>query len=710
MKHSRNTLVPGVVATLLAVSLFSCNAVTSDPTPPVAEVIPKTMSEHGHTRVDNYFWLREREDPKVTAYLAAENNYTDAVMKHTEAFQERLFEEIKGRIKQDDRSVPYRYDEYYYYNRQEDGKDYQIYCRKQGSLEASEQIILDVNVLAAGHGYCEVSGIEPSPDHRILAYAVDTVGRRSYTLHFRDMTTGQDLPDVIPDVTDNLVWAADNKTLFYTDRDPETLRWNRILRHQLGSDPEGDKVIYEENDDTYYTWVEKSKSRQYLFIHSQQTLADEYRYLSSAQPEGDFTMFLPRQENHEYQVDHAGERFYIRSNRDAKNFRLLSCAASETGRVEAWKEEIGHRADVFLEGFELFSNHMVVLERKDGLIQFRVRPKTGEEYYIDFGEPAYDVYRTDNYTFDTPVFRYTYSSLTTPKSVFDYDLGSKTATTLKVDEVLGGFDKNNYVTERLYAPARDGARVPISIVYRKGFEKNGTHPAFLYGYGAYGISMDASFSSIRMSLVDRGFVYAIAHIRGGQELGREWYEQGKLLKKMNTFNDFIDCGEFLIKEGYASKDGLFGYGGSAGGLLIGAVHNMKPDLWAGLIADVPYVDVISTMLDASIPLTTSEYDEWGNPEDSTYYEYMLSYSPYDNVAAREYPPLLVMTSLHDSQVQYWEPAKWVAKLRATKTDHHRMLLKTDMEAGHGGASGRYKRYREYAFMYAFVLDLLGISQ
>ena len=711
MKSRCRQFLEIAAASLLALAgLIGCAAL-SDPVPPSAEVSPKTLTEHGQTRVDNYFWLRERENPKVMAYLEAENAYTTAVMKPTETLQEKLFEEIKGRIKQDDRSVPYRYDEYFYYDRQEAGKEYDIYCRKQGSPEAPEQVILDVNALAQGHNFFQVSGIDVSPDHQILAYAVDTVGRRSYTLYFKDLATGAQLPDVISDVTGNLVWAADNRTVFYTDRDPETLRWDRVYRHTLGADPKSDELVYEEKDDTYSTAVEKSKSRQYVFIHSSHTLADEYRYLEADRPDSAFRLFLPRQVNHEYSVDHGGDRFCIRTNLEAKNFRLLSCLVSETGEPSKWREEIPHRSDVFLEGFELFKDFMVVMERKDGLIQFRVRPHQGEEYYVDFGEPAYDVYGTDNYTFDTPVFRYTYSSMTTPRSVFDYDLGTRTATLLKVDEVLGGFDKNQYVTERLYAPARDGARVPISILYRKGqFNQDGSHPLLLYGYGAYGYSMDASFNPIRLSLVDRGFVYAIAHIRGGQELGRDWYENGKLLHKMNTFTDFIDCGEHLVKEKYTSRDRLFGYGGSAGGLLIGAVMNLRPDLWGGLIADVPFVDVVTTMLDASIPLTTSEYDEWGNPANPEYYDYMLGYSPYDNVVARDYPPLLVMTSLHDSQVQYWEPAKWVAKLRATKTDTHRLLLKTDLEAGHGGASGRYKQYREYAFMYAFLLDLMGIHQ
>lgn len=695
---------------ILAIVLHATCAAEFAPVPPRADTIPKTFTEHGHARTDNYFWLRERENPKVMDYLNAENSYTEAVMKPTEAFQEQLFQEIKGRIKQDDQSVPYRYDEYFYYTRQEEGEEYHIYCRKQGSLEAVEQVILDENVLAQGHGFYEVSGLDPSPDHSIIAFGVDTVGRRGYSIYFKDLTTGELLPDVIHDVTGNLVWAADNKTVFYSDRDSETLTWDRIYKHALGSDSKNDELVYTEPDETYYTWVEKSKSRQYVFIHSQQTLADEFQLLDANTPAAAFQMFLPRKSGHEYTVDH-GDRFYIRTNLEAKNFRLMSCGPAETGQTEKWKEEIAHRPEVYVEGFELFRAHMVVTERQDGLLKFRVRQASGGDYYIDFGEPTYDVSRTDNYTYDTPLFRYTYTSMTTPRSVFDYDLGSQASTLLKVTEVLGGFDRNNYVTERLYAPARDGARVPISLVYRKDqFKKDGSHPLLLYGYGAYGSSTDATFSATRLSLVDRGFVYAIAHIRGGQELGRDWYEQGKMMHKMNTFYDFIDCGEYLVKEGYAKKDGLYGYGGSAGGLLIGAVHNLRPDLWGGLVAAVPYVDVINTMLDATIPLTASEWDEWGNPAKPEDYDYMMAYSPYDNIEAKDYPPLLVMTGLHDSQVQYWEPAKWVARLRATKTDRNTLLLKTEMEAGHGGASGRYKQYREYAFMYAFLLGLSGIHE
>ena len=552
MKVHRSTLI--LVAALAIVAPGRSILAESVPVPPKADVMPKSMTEHGQTRVDNYFWLRERENPKVIAYLEAENTYTDAMMKHTADFQDRLFEEIKGRIKQDDQSVPYRYDDYFYYDRQEAGKEYSIYCRKHGSLDAPEKILVDVNVLAEGHGYFSVSGIDPSPDHAILAYGVDTVGRRGYSIYFKDMTTGELLPDVIPDVTGNLVWAADNKTVFYSDRDTTTLRWDRIYRHTLGTDAKNDPLLYTETDETYYTWVEKSKSRQYIFIHCQQTLADEYQYLDASTPLDAFQMFLPRTSGHEYSVDH-GDRFYIRTNLEAKNFRLMSCGLAETGQTAKWKEEIPHRPVVYLEGIDLFRQHLVVIERQDGLLKFRVRQASGEDYYIDFGEPAYDVVQTDNYTYDTPIFRYTYTSLTTPRSVFDYDLGSRASTLLKVTEVLGGFDKNNYATERLYAPARDGARVPISLVYRKDkFKKDGSNPLLLYGYGAYGLSTDATFSSVRLSLIDRGFVYAIAHIRGGQELGREWYENGRQLQKKNTFYDFIDCGKYLKSEGYAELE------------------------------------------------------------------------------------------------------------------------------------------------------------
>jgi oligopeptidase B len=539
---------------------------------------------------------------------------------------------------------------------------------------------------------------------------VDAVGRRIYTIHFKDLSSGEILPDVIPGVTANVAWAEDNKTLFYTKQDPATLRWHRVYRHVLGTDPAHDQLVYEETDETFSCFVLKTKSKQYIIIGCQQTLATEFRYLEADDPQGEFRLFLPREREHEYWVDHYRDHFYIRSNDQAKNFRLMKTPVGETGK-EDWREVIPHRDDVLLEGFELFRDHLAVVERERGLVQIGLHPWSGEErHYLDFGEPAYLAYLGDNHEFDTPILRYTYTSLTTPESVFDYNMATREKELLKQEEVLGGFDSQNYQTERLSAATEDGTEIPISIVYRKGTRRDGDNPLLLYGYGSYGHSMDAAFNPERVSLLDRGFVYAIAHVRGGSELGRWWYEDGKLLKKKNTFTDFIACAKHLVASRYTNPDKLFALGGSAGGLLMGAVLNMQPDLFKGVVASVPFVDVVTTMLDESIPLTTSEYDEWGNPNDQTYYDLMLSYSPYDNVEAREYPNLLVLTSLHDSQVQYWEPAKWVAKLRVLKTDQNRLLLRTKMEAGHGGVSGRFKRYKEVAFIYAFLLDLVGISE
>jgi oligopeptidase B len=697
----------GLMMALLGTGGSGCSGVAPVPEPPVAKVVPREFEEFGHTRVDNYYWLRERENPEVTAYLEAENAYTKAVMAPTEAFQEKLFEEIKGRIKQTDLSVPYRFDDYFYYEREEEGKEYPIYCRKRGSLDAAEEIMLDVNQMAEGHEFFAVAGREISINQDILAYAVDTVGRRIYSIEFKNLATGEILPDRIDSVTGNMAWANDNRTLFYTKQDPVTLRWDRVYRHELGTDPTRDALVYEEADEEFYTYIYRTKSKRFLVIHSEQTLSSEARILEADSPAGDFRVFEPRARDHEYRIEHFGDHFYIRTNSEAKNFRLMRTPVKRTAKKH-WEEVIGHREDVLIESAEMFNDFLVIQERKDGLIQLRIRPWSGgEEHYVDFGEPAYLAYTSDNFVFDTPVLRFVYTSMATPRSVYDYDMSTRQRTLLKQDEVLGDFDPDHYATERVYAVARDGGRVPVSLLYRKGLPKDGSNPLYLYGYGSYGYSMDASFSSIRLSLVDRGFIYAIAHVRGGEEMGRRWYEDGKLLKKKNTFTDFVDCAEYLVAQGYTRNDLLFGYGGSAGGLLVGAVANMRPDLFHALIADVPFVDVITTMLDESIPLTTYEYDEWGNPNDSVYYEYMLSYSPYDNVEAKEYPNLLVMTGLHDSQVQYWEPAKWVAKLRALKTDSNRLLLKTEMEAGHGGASGRYKPYKEYAFMSAYVLDLLG---
>ncbi|MGH7570179.1 MAG: S9 family peptidase [Gemmatimonadales bacterium] len=685
------------------------SAAPASPPPPIAAVRPTELRMHGHVRTDEYYWLRERENPEVIRYLEAENAYTDAMTAHTKALQERLFEEIKARIKQTDVSVPYRQGGYFYYTRFVEGKNYPIYARKRGSLDAREQVILDGNALGEGKPFFQVMGWQVSSGENLLAFAVDTIGRRIATIRVKNLTTGALLPDVIPNVTGNLAWAEDNRTLFYTKQDSVTLRWHRIYRHVLGTDPARDQLVFDETDETFNAFVFKTKSRRYVMIASSQTLADEYRYIDARQPAGAFRVFLPRRRGHEYGVDHFGDGFYIRTNDGARNFRLMRTPVGRTDRAN-WQEVIPHREDVFLQGFEIFKDHLVVSERKNGLVQLRVRPWSGAaEHYLDFGEPAYFASIGTNPEFDTRILRFGYSSLTTPSSTYDYDMETRQKTLLKREEVLGGFDPANYVTERTYATARDGIRVPVSLVYRKGVERRFPAPTLLYGYGSYGSSSEPTFSSLRLSLLDRGFVYAIAHIRGGQELGRQWYEDGKLLKKKNSFTDFIDVAAHLVARGYTAPDRLFAQGGSAGGLLIGAVVNLRPDLFKGAIATVPFVDVVTTMLDASIPLTTGEYDEWGNPNDSAYYRYMLSYSPYDNVARKAYPNLLVTAGLHDSQVQYFEPAKWVARLRAMKTDTNRLLLKTNMEAGHGGASGRYQRWREIAFQYAFLLDLAGLA-
>jgi oligopeptidase B len=697
----------------LCLASLACQSTTqqapADVDPPVAKVDPKELEIHDDVRVDNYYWLNQREDPEVIAYLEAENEYTEAMTAHTEQLQQVLFDEFKERIKQTDVSVPYKLDDYFYYSRTEEGKDYPIHCRKKGSLDAAEEIMLELNEMAEGHDFFSVGQRAVSYEQDILAYPVDTVGRRIYTIRFKNLTTGEHLPDEIPEVTSNLAWANDNKTLFYTKQDPVTLRRYQVFRHVLGTDPAADELIYEEKDDTFSVAVWRTKSKKYLMIGSFHTLSTEIRYLDAKTPQGKFQVFLPRERDHEYRIDHYKDQFYIRTNHEAKNFRLMKTNVARTDKKH-WEEVIPNRDDVLLEGFEIFNDYLVVEERENGLMQLRVRPWSGEdEHYLDFGEPAYLAFARNNYDFDTSVLRYHYESMTTPDSVYDYDMATREKTLLKQDEVLGGFDSANYVTDRLYATARDDTRVPVSIVYRKGTQRDGSHALLLYGYGSYGASMDATFSPYMISLLDRGFVYAVAHIRGGEELGRQWYENGKLFHKKNTFTDFIDCAEYLVAENYTRPERLFAAGGSAGGLLIGAVVNMRPDLFKGAYAAVPFVDVVTTMLDDSIPLTTSEYDEWGDPRKKDDYDYILSYSPYDNVEAKDYPSLLVTTGLHDSQVQYFEPAKWVAKLRAMKTDDNRLLLKTQMEAGHGGVSGRDKRYKQTAFQYAFLLDLAGIN-
>ena len=675
--------------------------------PPILEKRPHHLELNGDVRVDEYYWLRERSNPEVTAYLTAENQYVDECLGHTRERQETLFEEIKGRIKQTDVSVPYRDGKHLYYWRYEDGREYRIYCR-QLEIGAAEEVILDVNKIAEGHSYCDVGGLKVSPDERLLGYAVDTVGRRRYDICFQDVNKGVAVSDVIKEVTGNFVWANDNATIFYTRQHDSTLRAYQVYRHHLGQDVSTDELVYEETDETFGCGVGKSRSQRHILIGCYQTLTTEYHVLDADHPENPPRAFVRRKNGHEYHIDHYNDRFFVRSNEGAKNYRLLE-TSDEPSRwsEEHWQELVPHRDGVLLETFELFAQFLVLQERVDGLVRLCVRPWNGDgAHEVTFPEPAYDAYiDAHNKVVDTTVLRFGYSSLSTPASEYDYDMVTRERTLLKCEEVLGGFQSENYRTRRLLAKTADGVEVPISLVSRCDTPVDGSSPLLLYGYGSYGISMDADFRSTRLSLLDRGFVFAIAHVRGGEELGREWYDAGKLLNKKNTFTDFVSCAEHLIAERYTSADRLFAMGGSAGGLLMGAVCNMRPDLFHAVVAQVPFVDVVTTMSDHTIPLTTGEFDEWGDPQDALYYDYIKSYSPYDNVTPQAYPHLLVMAGLHDSQVQYWEPAKWVAKLRTVKTDDNLLLLKTNMDAGHSGSSGRYRRYREVALQYAFLLDL-----
>ncbi len=677
---------------------------------PVAAKKPKELSIHGDIRIDNYYWLKEREDPEVIAYLEAENSYRESLTKGTESFQKYLFDEIVSRIKQTDESVPYKDNGYYYYVRYEEGKEYPIYCRKKESLKAEEEVMADVNEMAEGYVYYQVAGMSISPDNRYAAIGIDTVSRRKYTIHIKDLKTGAMLSDAIPLTTGVASWANDSKTLFYTQKDDVTLRSRAIYRHTMGTETADDVMVFEEKDETFNTYVFNSKSKKYIIIGSSSTLTNEYRVLTADVPEGEFSVIQPRVRGLEYNISHFGDHFYIITNLDAINFRLMKTPVDRTEK-QHWKEVIGHREDVFLEQIEIFKDYLVVEERKEGLNNLRViRWDNGAEHYINMGEEVYTAGISINTDFDSKLLRYSYSSLTTPNSTFDYHLDTREKTLLKQQEVIGDFNPDNYEAKRLYAKTEDGKKIPMSIVYRKGLELSGENPTLLYGYGSYGHTIDPRFNSSRLSLLDRGFVFALAHIRGSQIYGRRWYEDGKLLKKTNTFTDFNDCAEHLIQENYTNPENLFALGGSAGGLLMGAVINLQPELYKGVIAAVPFVDVVTTMLDEDVPLTTSEYDEWGNPNQEEYYHYMLSYSPYDQVEAKDYPNLLVTTGLHDSQVQYWEPAKWVAKLRDMKTDDNLLLLYCNMETGHGGASGRFERYKETAMEYAFILKLSGIKK
>ncbi len=728
--------IPVAIACSLAIGLFSCTSPESNMTsseqpefnesqfsaPPVAEKKEHITKIHELELKDDYFWMRLSDEQKeakepdeqtasVVDYLNAENDYKSEVLKSTEAFQESLFEEIKGRIKQDDQSVPLLDNGFWYYTRYEEGQEYPIHCRKEGSMDAEEQVMLNVNEMAEGFSYYSVGGRSVSSDNNLLAFSVDTVSRREYTLQFKDLTTGEILADRIPETTGGATWANDNRTVFYSKKDPVTLRSYRIYKHVLGTDADQDVVVFEEKDETFSCGIGKTKSEAFLMIGSYSTVSSEWRYLDANNPEGDWQIIQSRERDLEYSCSHYGDHFYITTNRNAKNFKLVRTPINATG-YDNWEDVLPHRDATLLEGVDIFQDYLVVSERTDGLNQIRIkRWDDAADYYIDFPDPAYSAYVGANPDFDTKRLRYGYNSMTTPSSVFETNMDTKETETLKQQEVLGGqFDSNNYQSERVMIEARDGTKVPVSIVYRKGMEKNGQNPFLLYAYGSYGYSMDAGFSSTRLSLLDRGFVYAIAHIRGGQDLGREWYEDGKMFNKMNTFTDFVDCGQAMCDLGFTSPDHLYAMGGSAGGLLMGAVINLAPSLFNGIIAAVPFVDVINTMLDESIPLTTGEFDEWGNPKNKDSFDYMMSYSPYDNVAAQDYPHMLVTTGYWDSQVQYWEPAKWVAKLRDTKTDDNLLIMDCNMETGHGGASGRFKRLRETAMEYAFFMMLEGIRE
>lgn len=676
--------------------------------PPIAPQKPKLLELHGDRRVDPYYWMRDRHDPEVIAYLEAENAYTEDMMQHTKALQKALYDEMLGRIQETDLSVPYRKDNYYYYSRTETGQAYPIYCRKHGSLDAPEEILLDQNQLAAGHEYHSLGVLQVSPDHKILAYSTDTSGAENYTLQFLDLATGEHYPEQVSDTYVSFIWGNDNRTVFYTKVDA-TNRPFQLWRHRLGEAADQDVLVYEETDEGYFLSIDKTRSQAYLLMSLGSTITSEVHVLDANQPDGTFQVIHPRQHGMEYQVEHHGDRFYIVANDDAVNFKLMQAPVSAPTKAN-WQVLIPHREDVMLSGVSAFADHLVIYERQAGLPTIRVQQlSTGNEYQIDFPEPAYAVFEGNNPEFNSAILRFNYTSLITPMSVFDYNMDTNERELKKETPVLGGYDRSQYASARLMAPAPDGVQVPISIVYRRGTQTTDHNPLFLTGYGSYGFPYPASFSSTVLSLLDRGVVVAIAHIRGGGDMGRKWYDDGKFLHKKNTFTDFIACAEYLIAQGWTNADQLVIEGGSAGGLLMGAVVNMRPDLFKAAIAKVPFVDVVTTILDPSLPLSVIEWEEWGNPNDPTFYDYMKSYSPYDNVEAKAYPHLLITAGLNDPRVQYWEPAKWTAKLRTLKQDDNLLLLKTNMGAGHGGASGRYESLKETAFEYAFMLQCLGVE-
>ncbi|HEY9904901.1 MAG TPA: S9 family peptidase [Candidatus Sericytochromatia bacterium] len=678
-------------------------------TPPVAEKHPQVLVVHGDERIDDYFWMRDSNDPNVIAYLEAENAYTDAMMQHTQGLQTTLYSEMLARIKETDLSVPYRKDDYYYYSRTEEGKDYPIYCRKKGSLDASEEILLDQNELAKGYDYFSLGTFQVSPNHQLLAYSVDASGAEKHTLFFLDLNTFELYPETLTETYYSFAWGNDNRTVFYTKVD-STNRPFQLWRHTLGSRPEDDVLIYQEPDEAYFLSVGKTRSQAYILMSLGSKVTSEVHYLDAHNPTNSFQVIHPRQQGMEYSIEHHSDRFYIVTNDEAINFKLVKTPVAKPSK-DNWQTVIPHREDVLLSSVSAFADYLVISERKGGLPMIRVqKPSTGEEQDIRFPEPTYSISPGNNPEFNTTTLRFNYTSLITPFSVFDYDMETKQRELKKETEVLGGYDRTQYESEWIMATASDGTEIPLSIVYKKGLQKDGTNPLFLTAYGSYGVSYPASFSSTRLSLLNRGVIVVIAHIRGGGEMGRKWYEDGKFLHKKNTFTDFIACAEHLITQKWTSSDRLAISGGSAGGLLMGAVINSRPELFKVVLAAVPFVDVVTTILDTSLPLSALEWEEWGNPNDKTYYDYMKSYSPYDNVKPQDYPNILITAGLNDSRVKYWEPAKWTAKLRELKTDNNILLLKTNMGAGHGGASGRYESLKETAFEYAFVLDCLGLQQ
>ncbi|WP_411896153.1 S9 family peptidase [Winogradskyella sp. A2] len=676
---------------------------------PIAKKIPHKLEIHDDVRIDNYFWMKDRDNHEVIDYLKAENDYCDQQMSHTKEFQKELFQEMKARIKEDDSSVPYKYNGYWYITKFEKGKDYPIYTRKKDTLENPEELLFDGNEMAKGQSYFKIVGISISSDNKLVSYGIDLTGRRQYTIHIKNLETNEILKDNIENTTGSSSWANDNQTIFYTKKDQVTLRAYQIFKHKLGATK--DSLVFEEDDATFGVTVYKTKSRKYIIIACYSTLTNEYHILNADNPDGKFQLFQERIRGVEYSISHYKDYFFILTNKDkSTNFKLMKTSINNTF-IDNWEEVIPHRKNVLIENIDIFKEYLVISERNNGLNKIRIkRWDNHEDYHLPFDNETYTCYTTTNIEFDTDVLRYGYNALTTPASIIEYDMKTKSKKVLKEQEILGGkFQKENYVSERLWAKAEDGTKIPISIVYKKGIKKNGKNPLLQYSYGSYGSTVDPYFSTIRLSLLDRGFIYAIAHVRGGEYLGRKWYEDGKLLNKKNTFSDFLACSIELIKQRYTSSKHLYAMGGSAGGLLIGAIINEAPELYNGVIAAVPFVDVVTTMLDDSIPLTTGEYDEWGNPNDKLYYDYMKSYSPYDNVDAKNYPNMLVTSGLHDSQVQYWEPSKWVAKLRDMKTDSNALYLRTNMEAGHGGASGRFESLKEDAEEFAFLLHLEGIK-